>query len=209
MTMKHCIVLLFCVIAMHSYGQSFEGTIVWSAPEAQGAASNLTMKVKGSTIVTVVNGGMVNGTEMWFMNNHTKIMRVMRPQKMFIVLPQEAIAAAAKSVGYGKFVKTGETAKVLNYTCTKYTGEMNVRGTTTNVAIWTTTEIKDDLKVLAHLPDPFSDPKLPEGIEGVPLKIEKTDPNGTSSVLVVMEVKPESLSDDLFTVPADFKEMGK
>jgi hypothetical protein len=208
MNMRKYIIVVLCVIAMQSYGQSFEGTIVWSAPDARGTASNLTLKIKGTTIITVVNGGMMNGSEMWFMNNHTRIMRVMRPQKMFVVLPPEAMAAAAKSVEVGKFVKTAETAKVLNYNCTKYTGEMKAQGVTTNVAIWTTTEIKDDLKVLAHQPDPFANPQLPEGVEGVPLKIEKTGTNGTS-VLVATEVKPENLSDELFTVPADFKEMGK
>jgi hypothetical protein len=208
MNMRKCIIFVFCVIAVQAYGQSFEGTIVWSAPDPKGAASNLTMKIKGTTIITVVNGGMMNGTEMWFMNNRSRIMRVMRPQKMFVVLSPEAMAAAAKSVEAGKFVKTDETAKVLDYNCRKYTGEMRSRGVTTNVAIWTTTEIKDDLKVLAHQPDPFSNPQLPEGVEGVPLKIEKTGPNGTS-VLVATEVKPENLSDELFTVPADFKEMGK
>jgi hypothetical protein len=207
---KIIIILALFAIAMPSYCQPFEGTITWRVPDPAGkvGASSIVLKVKGNTIITVINGGMMNGAEMWFMNNDTKIMRVMRPQKMFVVVPPEAMAAAAQAVEATKFVKTAETTKILNYTCTKYTGEMKARGVTTKVAIWTTTEIKDDLKVLAHQPDPFGNPKLPEGVEGVPLKIEKTDPKGTA-VMEVTEVKPEKLSDDLFKVPADFKEMGK
>jgi len=211
MKMKKTIfVLSLCVLlAMQTHAQSFEGIITWRSPDAGGKGdANLVLKVKGKNIVTVINGGMMNGVEMWFMNNDTKIMRVMRPQKMFAVVPPEAMAAAAKAVEVTKFVKTTETMKILQYTCIKYSGEMKQNGITTNVSIWTTTEIKDDQKVLMHQPDPFANPKLPEGVEGVPLKIEKTNSKGTT-VLEVTDVKLEKLSDDLFKLPADFKEMGK
>jgi len=197
------------LLTIQLHAQSFEGTITWRSPDASGKGdASLVLKVKGKDIITVINGGMMNGVEMWFMNNDTKIMRVMRPQKMFAVVPPEAIAAAAKSVEVTKFVKTAETTKILRYTCVKYTGEMKQNGVTTNVSIWTTMEIKDEQKVLAHQPDPFANPKLPEGVDGVPLKIEKTNPKGTT-VMEVTDVKLEKLSDDLFKLPADFKEVGK
>lgn len=205
--MKKLIVVLLCTFALQAYSQPFEGTVTWSAL-GKDAGSSITLHVKGTTLVSIINGGMMNGTEMWFMNNDTKIMRIMRPQKMFVVVPPEAIAAAAKASETSVFTKTGETTKILTYTCTKYTGQMKVRGVVTKVAIWTTTEIKDDLKVLAHQPDPFSNPRLPEGVEGIPLKIENITDNGTS-VMQVTELKVVKLSDELFTLPADFKEAGK
>lgn len=137
-----------------------------------------------------------------------EITRVVRAQKMFVVVPQEAMAASEKAAAMSKFTKTNETAKVLDYTCVKYTGEMNTRGVTTKVNYWTTTEISDPLKVLAHQPDPFGNPKLPEGVEGVPLKIENVMPDNTIT-LEATEVKNEKMNAQDFKIPADFKEMGK
>jgi hypothetical protein len=45
-------------------------------------------------------------------------------------------------------------------------------------------------------------------VEGTPLKIEKIV-SGTTSPMEVTELKLEKLSDDLFKLPADFKEFGK
>lgn len=146
--MQKLIIVFLCAISIHVHAQSFEGIITWQIKDVsgKGAPTSLMLNVKGTTIITVINGGMMNGNEMWFMNNDTKVMRVMRPQKMFVVVPPEALAAAAKAVEVSKFVKTAETAKVLTYTCTKYTGTTTAQGVTTKVAIWTTTEIKDNHK---------------------------------------------------------------
>jgi hypothetical protein len=214
MLMKKSFIVVLCIaiaigIAVQSYAQPFEGTITWRVPDpASKAAANLILKAKGTNIAATIKGGMLNGLEVWFMNNDTEVVRVVRPQKMFIVVSQKAMAAAARPVEVSKFVKTSETAKILNYTCTKYTGEMKAQGTITKVAIWTTTDIKDDLKVLAHQPDPLGNPKLPVGVDGIPIKIEKTDASGTA-VMEVTEVKLEKLSDDLFKIPSDFKDIGK
>jgi hypothetical protein len=215
MDMKKLLILVCAVVCLQAaIAQPFEGTITWNAkqtpaaPAGGGAPGSLVLKVKGTSIITLINGGMMNGAEMWFMNHDTKIMRVMRPQKMFVVVPEEAMAAAAKASEVTAIVKTSETIKILGYTCTKYVGEMKAMGVTSKVAFWTTTEIKDEQKVLAHQPDPFGNPRLPQGVEGVPLKIEKVAPGGTTT-LEVSDIKFEKLSDDLFKVPADFKEMGK
>jgi hypothetical protein len=211
--MKNLIIIFCLVIAIGTNAQSFEGTITWTAKESGGksagnSSSTLTMKVKGTAIITVINGGVMNGMEMWFMDNDMKIVRVMRQQQMFVVLPPEAIAAAEKAVETGKFIKTGETTKILNYTCTKYAGETKSNGVTTKVSIWTTTAISDALKVLSHQPDPFGNPKLPAGVEGVPLKIEKVSPSGTST-MEVTALKNEKLDAEEFKIPASFKQMGK
>jgi hypothetical protein len=206
--MKKSIAIVLLAIVAQAHGQSFEGTITWAAkPAPVGTTASLTMKVKGTTIITMVNGGMMNGIEMWFMDNYRKAARVMRPQKMFVVVPPEAMAACDKAVTMGKFKKTSETAKVLTYTCTKYTGEIRAKGVTIKVNYWTTTEVSDELKMLAHNPDPFESRRLPEGVEGVPLKIERMLPAATTA-LEVTEVKREKLKAEDFIIPADFKEMG-
>src|ERR1043165_5009296 len=84
--MKNLIFLLFVLVSLKTVGQSFEGTITWKDPtDASGKSSTLNLKVKGTTIITQITGGMMNGMEMWFMDNDTKIMRVMRAQKMVAV----------------------------------------------------------------------------------------------------------------------------
>lgn len=150
----------------------------------------------------------MNGAEMWYLNQDTKVMRVMRPQKMFAVVPAEALAAAANAFSATRFVQTNETAKVLSYTVHKFTGEIKMGMATSKVTFWTTTDLKDDQHVLARQPDPFGYPKLPDGVTGVPLKIEIVATNGTT-MLEVVEVKSEKLTDDTFKLPVDFKEMGK
>ncbi|GHN02729.1 hypothetical protein WSM22_42180 [Cytophagales bacterium WSM2-2] len=212
--MKKLIAFVFlAVLTVVSYGQSFEGTVTWSSktdpPDASGrAATGITLKAKGTTIIAVVNGGMMNGMEMWFMDNNKKITRLMRPQKMFAPVPAEAIAANEKATETSPFVKTAETVKILNYNCTKYTGEIKSRGVVTKLTYWTTTEIKDDQKVLEHQPDPFGSPKLPPGVEGVPMKIEAVASIG-KVIHEVTEIKSGKFSDDEFKIPADFKEVGK
>ncbi|HQQ96444.1 MAG TPA: DUF4412 domain-containing protein [Cyclobacteriaceae bacterium] len=209
--MKTIYALITLLISLQASAQSFEGTIQWSAksnPADARGMSGLTIKAKGNSLITVVNGGMMHGAEMWYLNRDTKVMRVMRPQKMFAVVPQEALAAAAKAFSASPFVKSNETSKVLSYTVTKFTGEVKMGMATSKVTFWTTTDIKDDQHVLARQPDPFGFPKLPEGVTGIPLKIEIFT-NGTTTVLEVVEVKSEKLADGIFTVPSDFKEMGK
>jgi hypothetical protein len=50
-----------------------------------------------------------------------------------------------------KVTKTGETAKVLDYTCTKYIVDIKSNGQTMQQFIWSTTAIKDiDLKGLSR-----------------------------------------------------------
>lgn len=210
--MKKIYAFLVMLISLQASAQSFEGTIRWSAksnPADARGMTGLTIKAKGNNLITVVNGGMMNGSEMWYLNRDTKVMRVMRPQKMFAVMPPEALAAAAQASSASRFVQTNETAKVLSYTVRKFTGEIKMGMATSKVTFWTTTDLKDDQHVLARQPDPFGYPKLPEGVTGVPLKIEITAANGTTTILEVVEVKSEKLGDDTFAVPADFKEMGK
>jgi hypothetical protein len=211
--MKNLLLFLCMLCCLQASAQSFEGTIIWTVksdpPDASGrSATGLTIKAKGTTVTTVINGGMMNEIEMWYMNNDTKIMRILRAQKMYAVVPPEAMIAAAKAVETGKFIKTTETTKILNYTCSKYTGEIKAQGLTAQVSFWTTTEIKDDQKVLSRHPDPFGNPKLPEGVDGIPLKVERISPRETST-MEVTELRLEKLSDELFKLPPDFKEFGK
>lgn len=74
--MKNLIVIAFLVIFIRAHSQSFEGTITWAIkqnPATSGPSTGLTMKVKENTIITLVNGGMMNGIEMWFTDNNKKL----------------------------------------------------------------------------------------------------------------------------------------
>src|SRR5947207_5280608 len=97
--------------------------------------------------------------------------------------------------------------KIMGYNATKYVGETTDKGKTVNIVFWTTTEIKDiDLKgMTSQRTGPGNRPMLPEGVEGVPLRIENSTNEG-NMVMEVAEIKRESLPASDFTIPADFKE---
>ena len=111
------------------------------------------------------------------------------------------------SSGTPKVTKTSETAIVAGYKVTKYLVEMTERGQPMTEVIWTTTDIKDfDTKHMkSSRMGQSGRPMLPEGVDGVPLKIEATQPMG-KMVMEVTEVKRESLSASDFTIPSDYKE---
>ena len=105
-----------------------------------------------------------------------------------------------------KITKTGETAKILNYTCTKYVAESTVQGQPIQQIFWATTAIKGlDLKSMARQQMGNNQQTLfYEKIEGVPLKIEMKQPLGMTMEVVSLEKQTLPASD--FSIPKDFKE---
>lgn len=202
--MKNLVVALCIFFSLQAAAQSFEGTITWTMKSpSPGEDVSLNMKAKNGSLITVLQGGMMSGMEMWFSDNNRKVMRVMRAQKMYVIMPPEALAAADKALEFGPFKKTSETTTILGYTCTKYTGELKEHGTATKISFWTTTGLKDDSKVLMRHPSPFIAPKLPAEVQGIPLKIETGN-----DILEVTEIKSVKLSEADFQIPAEFTKMG-
>jgi hypothetical protein len=80
------------------------------------------------------------------------------------------------------------------------------RGQTVTSNFWTTTEIKDiDLKAMAKQRMGRGQAFMPEGMDGMPLKIESFAKEG-NMVMEALEIKRESLNASDFTIPSDYKE---
>lgn len=108
-----------------------------------------------------------------------------------------------------KVTRTNETAKILNYPCTKYIVEVTSDDTTLKQFFWTTTAIKDfDLKALANqrMGGNNQVSLFYEKLEGVPLKVEMPSPQGRM-VMEMTEYKKQSLPAADFALPAGFKQV--
>lgn len=108
----------------------------------------------------------------------------------------------------GGISKTSEAATVLGYPCTKYVVESTLNDRPVKQVFWTTTAIRNfDLTPLTQQRLGSSGQAFYyEQIEGVPLKIEMTHPEGRM-IFEAMEVKKEALPSSDFAIPAGFTEV--
>ena len=166
--------------------------------------SGMTMKIKGTNMSSIMEGGFGNGMEVIHASGQSAT-RVNRADKTYSKMPEGQGGRPAPEV---KITKGTETAKLLGYNCQKYTAEVQERGKTITQIFWTTTEIKDmDMKGLAKQ-------RMGQGgqalfydkMDGVPLKMEFASLEGTM-IMEVTEIKRQKIEDGDFVVPADFKEV--
>jgi len=106
-----------------------------------------------------------------------------------------------------KITKTGETAKILDYPCTKHIVDVTTKGHSITYFVWTTTAIKEfDLKSLARQRMGNQETNFYEKLDGVPLKTEMTSPQGKMT-MECAEIKKQSLPSSEFEIPSGFKEV--
>jgi len=161
-----------------------------------------TVKVKGANSLTTVVGGMMAGD---ILNTPDKSVHFDRANKTYSVMPSSEGKGMEKAQK-PTVTKTSETTKILGYNCTKYIVTTADRGQPITSNFWSTTEIKDiDLKAMAKQRTGRGQAFMPEGMEGMPLRIESFTKEG-NMVMEVTEIKRESLSASDFTIPSDYKE---
>jgi hypothetical protein len=161
------------------------------------------LKMKNQNSILKIEGGIMAGEFLHVVDGDKNYM-INHSSKTYSVLPSNAANQPAKQDV--KVTKTGETIKILNYTCTKYNVETTFGGKAVTQVIWATPEIKDiDVKTLSKQGIGNRGSFFYEGIEGFPLKAEMNSPDGKITV-EVKEIKRESLPASLFAVPADYKE---
>ncbi len=165
------------------------------------------VKIKGNNSLAQMEGGIMGGMEILNLTEKNQSYSIDRTNKTYTVLPQQT-TESSKTKPDVKVTKTNETTKILNYLCTKTIVEITQNGTTMKNYYWTTTEIKGlDLTSLSKQRIGRGNQSMYyKEIEGVPLKMEMTMPEG-SMTMEVKEIKKESLSATLFEVPSDFKEV--
>jgi hypothetical protein len=170
--------------------------------------TGMLLKLKGGNTLTMMQGGMMDGFEILHMKDKDQSVRIDRKAKTWSPLGGPPKNGAQDAEPKFKVTKTGETMKILGYNATKYVGETTEQGKPANVIFWTTTELKDiDMKgMMNQRMGPGNRRLLPEGVEGVPLRIETSMKEG-NMVMEMTEIKKESLPASDFTIPSDFKEV--
>ena len=147
----------------------------------------------------------MDGMEVLHMKGKPSV-RLDRKNKTYSSLPSSPGGPAAASAAAPKITKTSETTKILGYNCTKYLVETTERGHAVTQILWYTTDIKDyDFKSVARQRMGQGQQMFYEQIDGVPLKVEMTMPEG-NMVMEVTEIKRETVSAADVSIPADFKE---
>jgi len=171
------------------------------------------IKVKNNNSITKMDGGMMSNMEMLYLTDKNTAYRIDRENKTFSVMPQFTDKDKEKEKLDYKVTKTSETTKILGYTCTKFIVEStsqdpDAKKMAMKQFFWTTTDMKGiDLKSLSKQRMGNSQQALfYEQIEGVPLRIEMTMPQGHMA-MEVTEIKKQSLPASDFEVPAGYKEV--
>ncbi|MBL0742645.1 DUF4412 domain-containing protein [Chryseolinea lacunae] len=174
----------------------------------------MNMKVKGTNSITSMDGGFMAHMSILHKGDKDITYSLDREGKTYSILPKSTDDKTQEKVDV-KVTKTSETTKVLGYTCTKYIVKVtpkdpNEKMTAMTQNIWATTEIKGiDFKSLARQRMGNSQQNIfYEQIDGVPLKIDMTMPQGNMEMLVT-EIKKQSIASSEFDIPAGYKEVAQ
>lgn len=164
---------------------------------------SMVIKIKDQNALTRMEGGMMGNIEMLYLKNKNATYKLDREAKTYSVM-SGSDTTKLKDV---KVTKTSETAKILNYTCTKYIAESTVQGQKIQQIFWATTEIKGlDMKSMARQGMGNNQQAMfYEKIDGVPLKIELKQTQ-MGMTMEVVDIKKQSLPASDFMLPKDFKQ---
>jgi hypothetical protein len=170
--------------------------------------TGLEVKTKNGNNLTKMEGGIMANMEVLYLKDKNQSYRIDRESKTYSVLPKGDEHQDDKTkTPEVNVTKTGETRKILDYTCTKYVAESTHQGKKTTQVFWATTEIKDfDMKSMAKQSFGNSPQRLfYDKIDGVPLRIEMTVPEG-NMIMECTSMKRQSLPAADFAIPAGYKE---
>jgi Domain of unknown function (DUF4412) len=167
--------------------------------------TGMTMKTKAGNALTKIEGGPMANMETLSLKDKNESYVIYHDSKTYSVLPHTGSSVTTTSKEPAVTVKkTTETQKILNYTCTKTIVTVSENGHTVTQNFWTTTEIKNlDFRKFADQKVSGRQAMYYKELDGVPLKVEMTMPQGTMTMQVT-EIKKETLNASDFQVPAGF-----
>jgi len=177
-------------------------------PMSAALPKSIVIKIKGISSVSKTEGGIMGGSETLYDGDKKQSYLINRTAKTYTSLNSMGNHKTGTDSIKHKITKTGETMKILDYTCTKYIVEVtNAKGTTMSQIFWTSTDVKGmDMSSLARQKMGNSGQSFYyEGISGMPLRIEIAMPQ-TNMIMEVTAIKKESLPASDFTIPSDFTE---
>ena len=165
--------------------------------------TGMTVKTKAGNALTKMEGGPMAGMETLFLKEKNESYLINTEAKTYSVLPKHESSTPGHEPSV-TIKKTTETQKILNYTCTKTIVTVTEGAHTVNQVFWTTTELKGfDFKSLSDQSVAKGKGMYYKDLEGVPLKVEMTIPQGTM-VMEAKEVKKQTLPASDFQLPSGF-----
>lgn len=196
---------------------TFEGTVRMKITGPRNGAHELTQHIKDGLVRSDVEMG--GRTMSMIMDTQKHEMTILMPQQRMYMVHELPTPGAQPEHNHqppddATLEKTGETEKILGYTCTKYVVKEPRQNTTTD--LWLTDEL-GNFTGLGSGPGPMSMgrragppraawEKALAGKDAFPLRVVTHDANGEEKFrLEATEVKRESQPDSLFTPPADFR----
>lgn len=167
--------------------------------------TGMTIKTKNGNALSNVEGGIVNGMETLYLKAKNESYLINRDSKTYSVVPNHEASGTSTHEPNVTIKKTTETQKILGYTCIKTIVTVSEGDETIDQIFWTTNEIKGlDFKSLASQKMGNSKEAMYyKNLDGIPLKMEMTLPQGTM-VMEVTEVKKQTLPASDFEIPAGF-----
>lgn len=195
------------------HAAAFEGSVRMKMTPGRGQPHELTFHVKEGLQRTDIETGRGNSVSAITDFAKQEMIILMPDQKMYMVQPLRTMAAAAEKMNGSndvKFEKTGETEKILGYTCTKYVATS--KDTTTD--IWATEELGRFMG-LGNSGNPMGGKRAdtPQsawekwliGKDFFPLRVVTHDAKGEQFRMEAVAVDKAAQPDSLFTPPADYR----
>jgi hypothetical protein len=187
-------------------------------PMAAMFPKGMTLRTKAGKSLTVIEGGPMP-TEVLNLPAVPASYMIDRSARAYTKLPADVPAGAVSEKVNYKVTKTGETAQVIGYACTKYIVEATAPTAASAAArpgsespsryvVWASTAVPGlDTRALAKVrfSQRGADNAFLGQIDGVPLKMEITAPEARVTMQAA-SIKAESLADGLFALPAGFTE---
>ncbi|HEY5824241.1 MAG TPA: DUF4412 domain-containing protein [Cyclobacteriaceae bacterium] len=163
------------------------------------------VKLKNDNSLVTMDGGMMDKSQILYLKDKDQSIHIDNTNKTYSIMNSKS--STNTNEPQTKVTKTSETKKILTYTCTKYIVEStSPNGKTVQQLFWTTKDITVDMKNLSKHNAGSGHRFFYDNIEGVPLQIEMSMPEGKMT-MEATEIKKESLSTSLFQIPAGYKEV--
>lgn len=192
---------------------SFEGQVRMKISDARGRSHEMEQRIKGDRVRTEMNTRKGETMAVIMDLPKREMIMLMPEQHMYMVhaLPDPMAAAGADDADFS-FEKTGETEKILGYTCTKYLAKS--KDATTDV--WVTEEL-GRFAGFGNGPGPMGMgrraaapraawEKALAGKDFFPLRVVSHDAKGKENFrLEALSVDKSPQPDSLFVPPADFR----
>ncbi len=169
--------------------------------------TSMTIKIKNDNSLVKLDGGLA--TEILYIKADDQSYMLNRSAKTYqkIAKQKKQSGSQQPTAKKHRVTPTGETTRILNYTCKKYIIESTEQGKTQKQYIWATNEIKDiNYKhIKSNMQQHNNETEYLNDIDGIPLKMEMIVPQGKMT-MEVTKIEKQTLDASEFKIPAGFTE---